>query len=427
MQIARRAATLALIAAGGQVIAYLLQVLLARRLGVDGFEAYVAAASAFILMVTLAPRGIEKYALRVLPAMLERGDWGAARGYLRFALAQVLLASVLTALLVAIWALGFSDGSNARRWAIVFSCLALPAGALTHCALEILSAAGGELRAAAIFRVAVPGLVLAMVALLLPLFPEPSGVVAIAAWGVAWSLALVLMALALRRIAPPQIWRAVPRAAPRLWIREARPFWIYRISMAVLAQAPIVALVALQPSPAAVGAYAAAAGTVSLVVVLVTATNRIYARRLAVLLERGDYDGVLEQRRLRLRWLAPLMVLMLLVAFLFSEPLLAFVRPEFVADGVAPLRLLSVAAAFSLLFAMAPTYLKYRRRKLATYSIVAGAAALQLVLLLLLVPNHGAAGAAWAYLLSMGSLYGVFAWLARREVLELQAAAPRGD
>ena len=65
---------LAGLAVAGQVIAYLLSAVLARRLGVDGFEAYVVASAAFMLMVTVAPRGIEKYALRVLPALLDRGE-----------------------------------------------------------------------------------------------------------------------------------------------------------------------------------------------------------------------------------------------------------------------------------------------------------------------------------------------------------------
>ncbi len=46
-----RAAQLATLAITGQTVAYLVAVLLARRLGVDGFEAYVVASALFILMV----------------------------------------------------------------------------------------------------------------------------------------------------------------------------------------------------------------------------------------------------------------------------------------------------------------------------------------------------------------------------------------
>ena len=74
-----QAATLAALAVAGQCITYLLTMALARTLGVAGFESYVVASAAFILMVTFAPRGVEKYTLRLLPALLARGDWGCAR------------------------------------------------------------------------------------------------------------------------------------------------------------------------------------------------------------------------------------------------------------------------------------------------------------------------------------------------------------
>jgi len=110
------------------------------------------------------------------------------------------------------------------------------------------------------------------------------------------------------------------------------------------------------------------------------------------------------------------------IAFAFTHELLALFRPEFVSEGVVPLRLLAVATAFSVLFALAPTYLKYRRRNRATYATVACAAAAQGMLLLLLVPRLGATGAAIAYAMSMCGMYGAFAWMAHREL-----ASPKED
>jgi hypothetical protein len=56
---------------------------------------------------------------------------------------------------------------------------------------------------------------------------------------------------------------------------------------------------------AAVGAFAAAMGMAGPVAVLATATNRAYARRLSILLERRDFATVLDLRNERLRWLRP--------------------------------------------------------------------------------------------------------------------------
>ena len=42
--------------------------------------------------------------------------------------------------------------------------------------------------------------------------------------------------------------------------------------------------------------------------------------------------------------------------------LIALFRPEFALEGATALRLLAVSVAFMMLFALAPTYLKFRRR-----------------------------------------------------------------
>lgn len=91
------------IAAGGQLVGYGLSMLLARRLGVAGFEAYVVASAAFILLAAFAPLGTEKHALRQLPALLQRADWGLACGLLQFGLRRTLITAVLTGLAVGAW------------------------------------------------------------------------------------------------------------------------------------------------------------------------------------------------------------------------------------------------------------------------------------------------------------------------------------
>jgi len=416
-----QAIKLAAIAFAGQGITYVLTMFLARRLGIDGFEAYVVASAAFILMVAFAPLGIEKYTLRLLPALVARGDWSSARAFVRHGLRRTLQASLIVGPVVGAWAWWARDFSSATRMAIVVSCLALPAGALFHYGVELLSALGREMRALALFRVAVPGLTFAFVGASLASPLALSGPMAVGCWGIAWALALAMMAIEVRRAIPPEILRAQPAEESSRWSAESRPFFIYRISLVVLGQAGVIALDLLQPSGAVVGAYAAAMGTAGLVAVLATATNRVYARRLSVLLEKREIANVLELRRERLRWLLPALVVFLVVTFVFSGELLALFRPEFAVEGVVPLRVLAVATAFSVLFALTPTYLKYRRRNRDTYVTVACAAAAQGLLLLLLIPRLGATGAAIAYAISMCGMYCAFAWLSLRELALLKA------
>lgn len=415
-----RAARLAVTAIAGQGMAYLLALLLARRLGVAGFEAYAVSGAVFVLMATFAPRGIEKYALRALPALLERADWAGARGFLRFGLQRTLATALLVGAGVAAWAAWLGDLSDTTRWAIVVSCASLPAGALVHYGLEVLSATGREVRALALYRVATPVLALLFVLVLPALAVELSGAIAAGCWGVAWVLVLGLMALEARRTLPQAVLRAAPAQDSALWQAEARPFFVYRLSLALLGHTGVLALDALQPSAAAVGAYAVAMGTVSLAAVLATATNRAYARRLSILLERSDFARLQALRRERLRWLLPAVAVFLVLSFAFTREVLALFRPEFAEVGVLPLRVLAVSTAFTVLLSLAPTYLKFRQRNRATYAAVGGAAAAQGVLLLWLVPAHGATGAALAYAISMCGMYGAFAWMAHRELLQFR-------
>lgn len=414
-----RPGPLVAIAAAGHGVAWLLSVIVAQSLGVEGFEAYALASALFIVMATLAPLGSEKHALRHLPAMLARGDLGLAHGFLRFGLGRTVAVAFAAALAVAAWALVTRPAGDLRL-AIWMTCLSLPAGALAHYGVEALTAAGRPKAALLLFRLLVPAVALLLVAVAISGPWQVSGAFAVAAWGIGWAVALAFMAVLARRSLPAGLRAAVPRTRPRQWGHEARPFLAYRVSLSLLSQAPLLALELLGTGPGEVGAFAAAMGTVGLVGVLATSTNRAYGRDLGLLLEQRDFDGLLRARRARLRWLAPMVMLFLVLMVGFAAPILALFRPEFVAEGVLPLRLLSLSMAFTVLFALAPTYLKFQRRNAITYRVVSLAALAQILLLLLLVPRLGATGAALAYLLSMGGMYGSFALMAKRELVRLQ-------
>jgi O-antigen/teichoic acid export membrane protein len=156
--------------------------------------------------------------------------------------------------------------------------------------------------------------------------------------------------------------------------------------------------------------------------VIATSTNRFYARRLSILLEQQDYAGVLELRRERLRWLLPVMVIFLATVFYFGREILGFFRPEFVEEGLDALYMLSVATAITVLFSLAPTYLKYMGHNRAMQRIVVSAAVVQAILLMLLVPNYAATGAALAYTISMCGMYLAFTLMAHRELVMLRSS-----
>jgi len=115
------------------------------------------------------------------------------------------------------------------------------------------------------------------------------------------------------------------------------------------------------------------------------------------------------------------MAIFLATVFIFGREILGFFRPEFVNEGLTALQVLAVATVITVLFSMAPTYLKYMGHNRTMRRIVAGAAAIQLILLVLLVPRFAATGAAFAYLVSMSGMYLVSSRMAHRELANLRS------
>jgi O-antigen/teichoic acid export membrane protein len=408
-------AAIASTAFAGQMVTLALSVLLARRLDAAEFEAYVLAASAFLLMVAVAPLGIDKLAVRLLPSLIERGDLGGARGFLRFGMRRVLASAVAIAALAAAFS-RLAPGEGTATAAMLATCLALPAGTLGHLGLEVLTALGGERRATAILRLHVPLLALVLTLAAMLFVPAPAGWMAIAAWLVAWLAALGVLYREIRWRLPPKLEVAAPVEEMGAWTREAVPFLVYRGVLALIAQSSLIVLGVMHQSPVAVGAYAAAAATIAPVLALFTATNRAYVRRLSVHLERGEFDAIHSARRERLAWLLPAVAVLVIAALIFPREIIGLFGRTYQDEGAGAVRILALSTAFTMTFSMAPTYIKFTRKQGFLLAASGLAVAAQLLLLSALVPRLGATGAALAYGISLSGLYSALALIAWRDL-----------
>ncbi len=172
------------------------------------------------------------------------------------------------------------------------------------------------------------------------------------------------------------------------------------------------------------GAYAAAAQTTGLVVVLATATNRFYAPRLSLLLERADFASMENVRRQRMLWVVPLVAAFLVAALGFrprSWGSSARVRRRRRAGASRP-RLVDRLLRPLLDGADLPPVLAPHS---ARASARPGAPAGVQVFLFALVPSLGATGAAIAYAVAMVGMYAVFVTAAHRELVALRARQRR--
>lgn len=72
---------------------YVTAILLARTLSVPDFDDYNVAVSSVLVLTALATLGLEKYALRCLPAWHNHQDWARSRGFLLFSRNLILITS----------------------------------------------------------------------------------------------------------------------------------------------------------------------------------------------------------------------------------------------------------------------------------------------------------------------------------------------
>lgn len=414
------------IALCGHAVSLAISVLVARRLGIDQFEAYAVSASAFLLMVSVAPLGLDKYSVRILPVLIERADLGRAYGFLRFGVGTILVSGIAIGLGVgiAVWWADHLDTSTTA--ALIASCMALPAGALAHFGIEVTTALGGERRATVVLRLTVPILTFAIFGIMILMRGDLGAASAIAAWGIAWMCAIAILALDIRRSMPAGVWRSTPQMEPRVWISDALPFLAYRGVLALLLQSSILLLSTMDAAPAAVGAYAVALAITTPVVALFTATNRAYGPRLSISLEREDYDAIYEIRKARLRWLLPMISLMLVISLFFPHQLVGMFGLQGSDDAVDSLRILALASAFTMTFSLAPTYIKFTRARGFTLIAATLAVVVQSLLLIVLAPRLGATGAALAHAIAVVGMYGAFALVAWRDLIRRRVVAKMG-
>lgn len=244
-------------AVGGHVLSMGMTLLLAHLLVPEDFETYVMAASLFILLMSLAPLGSEKLALRVLPPLLDAGLWPEVRAFLRFAVRRSLLGTMLAVLAVLLW-VGVSGNPGTPVWqALALAGLALPFGVATQVGQEVLTAAGKAGRAMFAARV-IPPLVagLSVGAAMLAGW-QISSTVALGGWTLSWAVAAGWLGWSLR----PLLTRPAPtdcRVQADAWAKAARPLWFYRVATGLRSQAGIFALLWFGAASGQIGIYATA-------------------------------------------------------------------------------------------------------------------------------------------------------------------------
>jgi len=231
----------------------------------------------------------------------------------------------------------------------------------------------------------------------------------------------VMQVLATRQI-PSPVQKTSPTRQPKVWIRGAMPLLASSCILTMLAQTGVIILELNHPNQLVVSAYAVAFQTGTFVVLLATATNRLYAPRISELLASGNNQAMRKTARRRLGLMGPLTTVYLVLIFVFGRSILGMFGQEFVSAYPA-LCVIATGASISTLFSLAPTYLQYTGRSGIVLLAMLASVALNLVLCIPLSYYFGALGAALSYAVPISILYIVLRLYAIRDFSPYNRAA----
>ena len=410
----RKALQLCLLALVSYLLFYGVGVFLARVLGVGGFKSYSVAIATLTLLASLTTLGLEKYAQRALTAYCEKSEWDHARGFMVFGRNTVFVASAIA---VAIY--GLAVGARwiftqlLPSWTTVLALLFLPVMALVLFMLEVLASTGEVIRSTFVYRVLLPLCIVVSLALIWKSSAEVTVALAVLCYGVAWLVTFFILRRRVLSTMSGRLSGTNPVTRPREWLRESMPFLVHSVMMTQFASLGIVGLELLGKTEQDVAVLAAAMQTGGIIVLLATATNRLYGPMASRFIERRDYPGMISTIKERHSWIIPATVAYFAVMVVFGRRILRLFGPEFEA-GYPALCFIAGGASISVWFAMAPNYLKFVGRNRQVLGITAAAGLLNVLLLMVFGSRWGATGAGAAYGISVAMMAIVFVVLGLR-------------
>jgi O-antigen/teichoic acid export membrane protein len=380
----------------GTALAFGLQVLLARLLGLGRYGDYIYAFSLVTLLAVPLKLGLDVATVRFLPTYWIRSEWGLMRGLLRRTV-QLQAASSLAGALLMLLVVWFVR----RRLALdLFHTLLVAAPLLPLLTLQFLA----EARLRALSRVTLsripqeifqPLAVAALVyAGLLLGDGEVSAPAAMAYTLTATAAAVVLGFVLFRYVVPRNVSAAPPQHRTRHWMRTAVQLSLVASGFVVIAQIDVL-LAGYFLGTTAAGAYSVASRISGLVPFGLTAVNLAVSPMIPTLWAEKRHA---ELQRLVTLAAAGILLTTLPVAVVctvFGDPLLSLFGEEFAGAGVA-LVILVIGRTFSAFSGSTSLLLTMTGHQLLVAKVVGASAAIDILLHVVLVPRFGILGAATA-------------------------------
>jgi O-antigen/teichoic acid export membrane protein len=389
------------------LLAFGVQVLLARSLSKadgDGYELYTLVFSLMLLLAIPVRMGLPTLAVREVAQYKHAARWGLLRGLLLRSTQTVLLLSVLAAAAVVAFAviavaLGlFDDGDSAflttGAWALVFlpiSSLMLLWGSSLRGLRRVVLGQLPELVLRPSFFLIVLG-----VAMLGPgLLPHQAMALHCAAAG----LALVVGALILLRSLPPEVASSKAQYDTPAWLRSAIPLSLLSAIAIGNQQVGILMLRLLAPA-GELGQYKVVISVGVLVTFALGATGAVLGPHIARLYSEGDLDRLQRMLTWVVRGNVLLAIPFAAVFIFFGAPLLA-VFGESYRDAAPALIIIAIGQLVNATMGPVGLILNMAGHERETLKGLSVGAGINILLAFLLIPSFGAVGAATAFAVSL--------------------------
>jgi len=277
----------------GAGVAFAAQAVVARILGPEYYGAYIYVVNWLLLLAILGKLGLDTGALRFVASYVEMQDWAALRGFLWRATAVTLGSSIALGAAAALVVRAVSPKlASGLPGVFLVGCAILPALTLldvTRSALRGLKSVAGYLAPAEIIRP------LAFIGGATAIFVLERGHLeaegAMAAYGAATLVALVIAFGWLLRSLPAQVRCSSPSYATRKWIRVSLPLLLISGLYLVMNRADTLMVGSLVSTTDA-GVYATASRVATLALFGLTASNAIAAPMIAQHYHGGRMDDL---------------------------------------------------------------------------------------------------------------------------------------
>jgi len=401
---------------------YMVGIMLAKELLPADYGDYSAAVALATTLAALGTLGLDKLAVKFFPIYLTREKYELALGFWRFGIFIVTAISTL----IAIGTIGiyetWTHASNTMPHPFAWILLFLPVMALSRYFIEVLTGWQWVVPSVLIYRGLLPLTAVVIMTLATWHFGhDMTSRYAVISFGIAWTVCLVVLFPLTWRLLPKGMLKTTPSyEAWKEWVDNSLGFLVNGLILTMLTNGVLLVLEIFHHDEAAVGVFGAVVQTSGFMILIATSTNRMYLPRLSKAIASGESEKVASILRSRLKLIAPMLFLALIIFFVFGERILDMFCHHthetiyagrtglYAQRGYAALLVMVAGSTVSSMLATAPYVLMYTGHTRHVLMVLGAASTVALVAAVPLSLRWNEIGAASAYTVSISV---AFLWI----------------